>query len=78
MGESVKASSIFLKFHRFNEKFRNKQKCKNDALTHSCHKYDAIVKIIFEADYINRKEDIIKLCRICAKAVTLNFYLKQL
>lgn len=37
------------------------------AVTESCHKHGAIVKVIFETDYVNRKEDIIKLCRICTK-----------
>jgi len=30
-----------------------------------CHKHNAIVKVIFETDYINRESDIVKLCRIC-------------
>lgn len=37
------------------------------AVTEACHKYGAIVKVIFETDYVNRKEDIIKLCEICTK-----------
>src|SRR5690606_21557005 len=37
------------------------------AVTEACHKHSAIVKVIFETDYVNRKEDIIKLCRICTK-----------
>ncbi len=37
------------------------------AVTDTCHKHNAIVKVIFETDYVNRKEDIIKLCRICTK-----------
>jgi deoxyribose-phosphate aldolase len=37
------------------------------AVTDACHKHNAIVKVIFETDYVNRKEDIIKLCRICTK-----------
>lgn len=37
------------------------------AVTEACHKHGAIVKVIFETDYVNRKEDIIKLCRICTK-----------
>lgn len=35
------------------------------AVTETCHKNNAIVKVIFETDYVNRKEDIIKLCQIC-------------
>ena len=35
------------------------------AVTDICHKHGAIVKVIFETDYINHDEDIIKLCRIC-------------
>lgn len=37
------------------------------AVTNTCHKMGAIVKVIFETDFINRKEDIIKLCQICTK-----------
>lgn len=37
------------------------------AVTNTCHKMGAIVKMIFETDFINRKEDIIKLCHICTK-----------
>lgn len=37
------------------------------AVTSACHKNGAIVKVIFETDYVNRKEDIIKLCQICTK-----------
>jgi deoxyribose-phosphate aldolase len=37
------------------------------AVTDACHKHKAIVKVIFETDYVNRKEDIIKLCQICTK-----------
>ena len=37
------------------------------AVTEACHKNRAIVKVIFETDYVNRKEDIIKLCEICTK-----------
>jgi deoxyribose-phosphate aldolase len=36
-------------------------------VTNACHKNGAIVKVIFETDYVNRKEDIVKLCQICTK-----------
>ncbi len=36
-------------------------------VTKTCHKMGAIVKVIFETDFINRNEDIIKLCQICTK-----------
>ncbi len=36
-------------------------------VTNACHKNGAIVKVIFETDYVSKKEDIIKLCRICTK-----------
>lgn len=36
-------------------------------VTETCHKNGAIVKVIFETDYVNQKEDIIKLCQICTK-----------
>ncbi|MFC2124466.1 deoxyribose-phosphate aldolase [Bacteroidota bacterium] len=35
------------------------------AVTSVCHKHHAIVKVIFETDYVSREEDIIKLCEIC-------------
>ena len=37
------------------------------AVTNACHKNNAIVKVIFETDYVSKKEDIIKLCEICTK-----------
>ena len=36
-----------------------------DQVTKACHKNDAVVKVIFETDYISKKEDIVKLCEIC-------------
>lgn len=36
-------------------------------ITEVCHELDAIVKVIFETDYISKKEDIVKLCQICTK-----------
>ena len=38
-----------------------------EAVTKTCHKNDSVVKVIFETDYITKKEDIIKLCNICTK-----------
>jgi len=38
------------------------------AITETCHSYHAIVKVIFETDYVSREEDIIKLCEICTAA----------
>lgn len=37
------------------------------AITNASHKYNAIVKVIFETDYVTRTEDKIKLCEICTK-----------
>jgi deoxyribose-phosphate aldolase len=37
------------------------------AVTQTCHKNGAIVKVIFETDYVTKKEDIIRLCEICTK-----------
>ena len=37
------------------------------AVTQKCHENGAIVKVIFETDYVTKKEDIIKLCEICTK-----------
>ncbi len=38
------------------------------AVTSICHENKAIIKVIFETDYITRTEDKIKLCDICTKA----------
>lgn len=38
-----------------------------DAVTQTCHKNGAIVKVIFETDYVTKEEDIVKLCQICTK-----------
>ncbi len=40
------------------------------AVTRACHENGAIVKVIFETDYITRQEDKIKLCEICTDAGT--------
>jgi len=37
------------------------------AVTDASHRNGAIVKVIFETDYVTKKEDIIKLCEICTK-----------
>jgi deoxyribose-phosphate aldolase len=37
------------------------------AVTDACHQHGAIVKVIFETDYVTKNEDIIKLCEICTK-----------
>ena len=37
------------------------------AVTKVSHKNSAIVKVIFETDYVSKEEDIIKLCQICTK-----------
>ncbi len=37
------------------------------AVTDTCHKYDAIVKVIFETDFVTESNAIIKLCEICTK-----------
>lgn len=36
-------------------------------VTNICHKHGAIVKVIFEVDYITNEQDVIKLCEICTK-----------
>ncbi len=38
------------------------------AVTDACHQNGAIVKIIFETDYIKKQEDIIQLCKISTEA----------
>jgi deoxyribose-phosphate aldolase len=37
------------------------------AVTSACHKHGAIVKVIFETDYVTRTEDKIRLCEICTR-----------
>jgi deoxyribose-phosphate aldolase len=36
-------------------------------VTSICHQNKAIVKVIFETDYVTKKEDKIRLCEICTK-----------
>jgi deoxyribose-phosphate aldolase len=38
------------------------------AVTDACHRMNAIVKVIFETDFVTRDEDKIMLCRICTEA----------
>jgi deoxyribose-phosphate aldolase len=37
------------------------------SVTDVCHRHGAIVKVIFETDFVTREEDIIKLCQICTQ-----------
>jgi deoxyribose-phosphate aldolase len=37
-------------------------------VTEACHANNAIVKVIFETDYVTRTEDKIRLCEICTRA----------
>lgn len=36
-------------------------------ITDVCHQHNAIVKVIFETDYVTKTEDKIRLCEICTK-----------
>jgi deoxyribose-phosphate aldolase len=38
------------------------------AVTDTCHKNNAIIKVIFETDFVTRTEDKIRLCEICTRA----------
>jgi deoxyribose-phosphate aldolase len=38
------------------------------AVADACHAHSAIVKVIFETDYITKTEDKITLCKICTRA----------
>jgi deoxyribose-phosphate aldolase len=38
------------------------------AVTDLCHKHKAIVKVIFETDFVTKTEDKIRLCEICTRA----------
>ncbi len=37
------------------------------AVTDICHQHRAIVKVIFETDYVTKEADIIRLCQICTE-----------
>jgi deoxyribose-phosphate aldolase len=37
------------------------------AITDTCHRHKAIVKVIFETDYVTQEADIVKLCQICTE-----------
>jgi deoxyribose-phosphate aldolase len=37
------------------------------AVSNACHKNSAIVKVIFETDFVTKEADIVKLCQICTK-----------
>jgi len=37
------------------------------SVTDACHSHKAIVKVIFETDYINKEADVVKLCQICTE-----------
>jgi deoxyribose-phosphate aldolase len=39
-----------------------------NAVADTCHKHSAILKVIFETDYITKTEDKIALCLICTRA----------
>ncbi len=39
-----------------------------NAVTTASHRNNAIVKVIFETDYITKEADIVKLCQICTQA----------
>jgi len=38
------------------------------AVTDACHRNNAIVKVIFETDYVTNTDDKIRLCKICTEA----------
>lgn len=37
------------------------------AVSRTCHRNGAIVKVIFETDFVTREDDIVRLCTICTK-----------
>ncbi len=37
------------------------------SVSEACHKHNAIVKVIFETDYITKEADIVKICQICTE-----------
>ena len=40
------------------------------SVTDACHRNGAIVKVIFETDYVTKETDIVKLCQICTEVGT--------
>jgi deoxyribose-phosphate aldolase len=38
------------------------------AIAETCHQYSAIIKVIFETDFVTKKADVVKLCEICTEA----------
>jgi len=40
------------------------------SVTDVCHRNGAIVKVIFETDYVTKETDIVKLCQICTEVGT--------
>ena len=38
------------------------------SVTETCHQHQAIVKVIFETDYVTNETDIVNLCQICTEA----------
>jgi len=37
------------------------------SVTDACHQHGAIVKVIFETDYVSKETDIVKLCQVCTE-----------
>ena len=37
------------------------------AVSDTCHQHNAIVKVIFETDYVTRQQDLVRLCKICTR-----------
>ena len=37
------------------------------SVSDACHQLGAIVKVIFETDYVTKEADVVKLCRICTE-----------
>lgn len=38
------------------------------AVAEACHRHQALLKVIFETDYITEEADIVRLCEICTEA----------
>jgi len=38
------------------------------AITETCHQQGAIIKVIFETDFVTKEADVVKLCEICTEA----------
>jgi len=58
-------SVVHIGFLQFADGAGDDGKVEVESVVGVCHSSGAIVKVILETDYVNREEDIIRLCEIC-------------